>query len=66
MVQSRWRPKEKSLGNPLPLRRVHRLYSPTMDGFERFLRQMVGLDEDIREKGQGLAKRPYVRRRKEP
>ena len=63
MVPSRWRPREKPSRNPPPQRRVHRLYTPTMDGFERFLRQMVGLDEDIRQKGQGIAKRNYVRRR---
>ena len=65
MVLSRWRPREKPFGNPPPQRHVHKLYSPTMDGFERFLRQMVGLDEDIREEGQGIGKSNHVRR-KEP
>jgi hypothetical protein len=70
MVLSRWYPREKPFGNPPPQQRVHRLYTPTIDGFERFLRQMVGLDivgldEDSREKGQGRANRNHVRR-KEP
>ena len=53
-------------GKPVALlphhRQVHKLYTPTIDGYERFLRQMVGLDGSTPEKGQRLAKRNRQRR----
>jgi hypothetical protein len=62
MVQPRWRHWRKPLERPSHQQQVHRLYTPTIDGFERFLREMVGLDGDIHEGSQHTDKRNLKKR----
>jgi hypothetical protein len=64
MALHRWRHSGKPVAHPPHQQRVHRLYTPTMDGFERFLREMVGLDGGIPEGSQRIAKRNRARRKK--
>ena len=45
-----------------PHKHIHILYTPTLDGYERFLREMVGLDDNIPERRQYLGKRNRQRR----
>jgi len=42
---------------------VPRLYTPSMDGFERFVRESVGLDSAVPGDGQGGDERPYEGRK---
>jgi hypothetical protein len=44
MVQHRCRHCGKFLGDSFPQLPAQRVYTPTMDGFEHFMREMVGLD----------------------
>jgi hypothetical protein len=62
MVLPRWCHSGKPFAHAPNQQRLHRLYTPTMDGFERFLCAMVGLDGNMPEGDQGIAKRNHVRR----
>jgi hypothetical protein len=42
---------------------LHRLYTPTLDGFERLLREMIGLEGDTREGSHRRWKKDLIRRK---
>ena len=63
MVQHRCRHCGKFLGDSFPQLPAQRVYTPTMDGFERFMREMVGLDVGTPEGGHDVARSNQVRRK---
>jgi hypothetical protein len=46
MARPRWRHGGTPVAPPPPHKHIHILYTPTLDGYERFLREMVGLDDN--------------------
>jgi hypothetical protein len=62
MLLPPWRHGGKPVALPPFHRQVYKLYTPTIDGYERFLREMVGLDGSTPERRQRLVKRNHERR----
>ena len=65
MVLPDWCHCGKAFAHPPHRQQVYRLYTPTINGFERFLREMVSLEKNTPDGGQPVRKRNHIRRREE-